>query len=414
MIAASIIVCLLLSAFFSGIEIAFVTANRLSVELEKKKGSGRALVLSRYYDNPSNFLATTLVGNNIVLVIYGSLMDEKVLKSFWQNNLPWADGFWEIMGITTISTIIILFLGEYIPKNLFRLSATNILFFLTYPFHLISILLRPVVWVMVTLSNFILKTLLGFKVKPEQQAFTRLDLENFVNSNTSVSGDNSIDRELFQNALYLNETKVRDCMVPRTEIEALDINDSVEDLKNLFAETRLSRILVYDGSLDEVVGYVHHLSLLQSPKTIAAAKRDIHLVPDGMPAQDLMNDFIKTGSNIAWVVDEYGSTAGVVTLEDILEEIFGEIDDEYDTDEGQEVVVSETEFVFAGRLEIDYLNDKYSLNIPTGDYNTLSGYIISETEEIPLQGQEIIFGHLEFIMEEVSDTRIMRVRVRNL
>ncbi len=411
MSVAIILFFLLLSALFSGSEIAFISANKLKIELKKKKGSTRGNILAKFYDDPSSFLGAMLVGNNIALVVF-TIMMTNLLNVYYQNYI--TNSFLLLLINTLVNTIVVLIFGEFLPKTLFRLYADEILYFLAYPLKGLQFVLSIPSWMMSRLSNFILKLIFKPPTQTDEASFTRIDLENFVNDSQTDS-ENQIDKELFGKALNLKETRVRDSMVPRTEIESIDINAGVEELEALFIETKLSRIIITDGDVDNVIGYVHHQQLLSRPKSIRSLIMDIPFVPEVMRVSDLMNRLIKESLSIACVVDEFGSVSGLITLEDILEEIFGEIEDEHDEEEHIELQLSENEFVFSGRLEIDYLNEKYeTINLPDGDYHTLSGYLVMTTETIPEQGAEIELNDYKFILELVSDTKIETVRIIKL
>lgn len=404
-----IITFLLASGFFSGIEIAFISADRLRVELENKKGSRRGRILSGFIEKPSEFLGTTLVGNNIVLVILG-ILSENFIRSHTNLAQLFTGEFGLMFSITIITTIILLIFGEFLPKVSFQINATGILFLFTYPLALIKWLLTPIVWIMVSSSYALLN--IFFKIKPEadQQVFTKLDLEHFIKNIQTDEED--LDKTMFHNALYINNVKIRDCMIPRSEIEAIDIHSSIPELKQKFIDTQISRVLVYEGDIDEIKGYVHHQNLLDNPKAITDIRWDIPMVHEFMPAKEVMNRLIKQSNNIAWVVDERGGTAGVVTLEDILEEIFGEIADEHDK-EDLHLQLKEGEYLFSGRLEINFINEEYDLHLPESDeYHTLSGFIISQLESIPEQDQIVVLDGYEFILKKVSDTKIDEIQVR--
>jgi putative hemolysin len=356
---AIILLFLLLSALFSGSEIAFISANKLRIELKKKKGASRGNILAKFYDNPDSFLGTMLVGNNIALVVF-TIMMTNLLHHYYE--AYFSNNFVLLLFDTFIITCIVLIFGEFLPKTLFRLYADDILYFLAYPLKLIQFLMAIPSWIMSKLSNLVLRLLVKPTAETDEASFTRIDLENFIkDSQTDEAYD--IDKELFGKALNLKETRVRDSMVPRPEIESIDITAGVEELEQLFIETKLSRIVVIDGEIDNVLGYVHHQQLLSQPKSIRSLLLEIPFVPEVMRVSDLMNKLIKENISIACVVDEFGSVSGVITLEDILEEIFGEIEDEHDEEEHieKQVLYSDTEWVFSGRLEIDYLNaiEKY-------------------------------------------------------
>lgn len=411
MIFVWILIFLALSALFSGTEIAFISASKLKVELRRQKGARKGQILARFYERPADFLGALLVGNNIALVVFTYLMSIVLgpVLSPWLPNEALL-----LLGNTIVVTIIILIFGEFFPKTVFRLYSDNLLYFLAYPLLILKYLLMAPAWLMIKLTNLMLRYLFRVPTDEVETAFTRLDLENFVKDSLSES-EEEIDTDLFERALYLKEVKVRECMVPRPEIAHIDKRASVEELKQLFVETKMSRILVIDDDIDNVVGYVHHQKLLDHPRTIAEIVMDIPFIPEAMRVRELMIKFIKERLNIACVVDEYGSVSGIITLEDALEEIFGEIEDEHDQEEYVDNQISENEFLFSGRLEIDHLNEKYqSLNFPEGEYHTLSGYLVMTTATIPEQGAVIDLDGYRFILELVSDRRIETVRVIKL
>ncbi len=412
MLIAFIILFLILSAFFSGTEIAFISASKLRIELERQKGSTRGTILARFYDKPAEFLGTMLVGNNIALVFFTLLMDE-LLGPFFNNILGIAiDGPLSLLISTLITTVVVLIFGEFLPKTLFRLYADEILHFLAYPLRAIKFILFVPSWLMNKMSNWLLRVVLKTPVEKVDTVITRLDLENFIKKTSRLDSEEEIDTDYFEKALHLSNVKAKECMIPRTEIEGLDIQSTVDDLRTLFAETKHSRLVVYKEDMDDVLGYVHHQQMLRNPQSIRNMIIELPFVPETMRVRDLLNKFIKERKNIACIVDEFGGTAGVITLEDILEEIFGEIEDEYDQEEHVEHQLSENEFIFSGRLEIDYLNDKYpDLNLPLGEYSTLSGYLVTTTEMIPEQGVALELNDYKFILELVSDTKIETVRV---
>lgn len=410
MLLTLILVFLALSALFSGSEIAFVSANKLKVELRKKKSAQRGTILSGFFDKPDQFLGTMLVGNNIALVCFTLFMTE-LLTPYLNKTFIGGNEVLFLLSSTLIITIVVLIFGEFLPKTLFRLYADQVLYFLAYPLRVLEILLLLPSWLMTQLSNLMLRLIIKTPMQEDETPFTRLDLEHFIND-PNISTEEEIDRELFGKALNLKETRVRECMVPRNEIESIDVHASIEDLEQLFRETKLSRLIVTKDDIDNVLGYVHHQQLFEAPRHIRTMVMDIPFVPEVKRAIDMMQQFIKDRINIACVVDEFGGISGVITLEDILEEIFGEIEDEHDQEEYVENQVSENEFMFSGRLEIDYLNEKYeSLQLPEGDYHTLSGYLVMTMETIPEQGAQIELNGYQFILEMVSDTKIEMVRV---
>ncbi len=408
---ALILLFLLLSALFSGSEIAFISANKLKIELKKKKEARRGKILSRFYDDPSSFLGTMLVGNNIALVVF-TILTTTQLENAYKAYIP--NEFLLLLVNTLLITIIVLIFGEFIPKTIFRLYADDILYFLAYPLRGLKFLLYIPSILTNRLSTFIIGVL--FKPPPEANdaVFTKVDLENFINDSQTDS-EKDIDKELFGKALNLKETRVRDSMIPRTEIESIDVSATVSELEELFIETKLSRLIVTDDDIDNVLGYVHHQQLLNEPESIRQLIMEVPFVPEVTRVSDLMNRLIKERISISCVVDEFGGISGMITLEDILEEIFGEIEDEHDDEDHLEKVISEEEFLFSGRLEIDYLNDKYEqLDFPEGDYHTLSGYLVMTTEEIPEKGAELELDGYKFVLEMVSETKIETVRVIKL
>lgn len=408
-----IILFLLLSALFSGTEIAFVSANKLRIELKKKKHARRGIILSNFYEHPSDFLSTLLVGNNVVLVIFTYLMT-KALSPFLERFLHGEIGL--LLANTILITLVVLIFGEFLPKTLFRLFADEILYFVAYPIKFFQVILTVPAWIMTKLAEALLRLFVRTPVEPDDRTFSRVDLQHFVNM--SPGGEEQpdiIDRELFGKALNLKEVRVRDCMIPRPEIEYIDITASMQELEDLFRDTKHSRLIVVQDDIDNVLGYVHHQQLLQQPKSIRNIIMDIQFVPEVMHVTNLLNRLIQDHVSIACVVDEFGGLSGIITLEDILEELFGEIEDEHDEEDKIEIQVSDNEYILSGRFEIDYLNEKYpNLELPEGEYHTLSGYLVMTTENIPEEGVEITLGDYKFILESVSETKIETVRVIKL
>lgn len=410
-----IIVCILLIGFFAGSEIAFISANKLNIELRKKQGTFTGKILATFMENPSKFIGTSLVGVNVLLVIYGLLssqVTEKVLKHY---NITLSE-YPKLAVDTLAATLIILIFAEFLPKAIFRSKAETVLTIFSIPMWLMYKLFSPVSKIFVSISEFILKYLFNVKIKENKQVFNRVDLEVFVKQ--SMHGHESetseVNAELFENALYLVNVKIRKCMVPRNEVEAVDVSMPIKEATEKFISTKLSKIIVYNDSIDNIVGYIHHLDLNRKPKNIKEILHTITAVPEAMSAVDLMNRFTKERKSIAWVVDEFGGTAGIVTMEDVLEEIFGDINDEYDVQEHVEKQLAENEYIFSGRLELDYLNEKYGFSFPTEQSETLSGYIISGHETIPKIKEQIILDQYEFDILLVTDTRIETVKMKVL
>lgn len=406
-----ILLTLLLSAFFSGSEIAYISANKLGIEVLKNKGNQKGRILARFFEKPKEFLGTMLVGNNISLVIFTMLMTtllEPTMSKF-VGDQPFVVSFL----ITLVVTIVVLIFGEYLPKTIFRLYSNEMLYRLSYPLSFFKSLLVVPSWIMTSLSDFIIKRVFKIKDLPEAEAFSRIDLEQFIHD--SISEDEDIDKEILTNALKLGQVKVRDCMIPRTEIVHVERSATIDEVINTFRDSKLSRILVIEEDVDNITGYIHHQQLLDNPRSLRKLPIELDYVPEAMNAQELLLKFMKERNNIACVVDEFGGTAGLITLEDILEEIFGEIEDEHDEEERIEEQLSEDEFVFSGRLEIDYLNEKYeAIQFPEGEFHTLSGYIVMTSGNIPAEGESMELDGYQFILEKVSDTKIEVVRVIRL
>ncbi|WP_020536800.1 hemolysin family protein [Lewinella cohaerens] len=408
-----IVAALAFSALFSGSEMAFVSANKLKIELKKKKGSYRSLILSGWYDGPNNFISTMLVGNNIALVIFTYLMGQLLSPILSQLLGISEESISQVLLQTVLITIVVLLFGEFLPKTLFRLFADDFLYQLAIPLRSLQFLLFPFAWTMTKASDLTLRLLFKKRVAPTEQILTRLDLENFVRESRSDAQE-EIDKDLFGKALNLREVRVRESMVPRTEIESIDVSASIEELVEVFQKTHLSRLLVINEDVDNVLGYVHHQQLFEEPKSIKQLALAIPFVPETMYVTELMNKLIKEKMSIACVFDEFGGISGIITLEDILEEIFGEIEDEHDKGDHIEEDLGEGTFLFSGRLEIDYLNEKYGLFLPEGEYHTLSGYLVTTTEDIPEQEQILELGDYRFIIELVSNTRIETVKIETI
>lgn len=403
-----VLLTLVLSAFFSGIEIAYLSANKLGVEVLKNKGSKKGQILTELYKDPKSFLSTILVGNNVVLVMY-TLLLSSVITPWLELILP--SGSFVVLFITTVVlTFIILIFGEFLPKTIFRLYANELIFRLAYPLRFFRWLLIVPSWILTKISNLIIRLVFGKVENSDKHNITKLDLEHYIHSN--VNEEKEIDKEILTNALNLHQLRVRDCMVPRNEIVFIDKSDDLQKVKDVFITSKHSRLIVADGDIENIVGYFHHQQLFKNITSLKRNVMDIDFVPDVMNVQDLMYKFIKDSTNIACVVDEFGSTAGIITLEDILEEIFGEIADEHDEEDFIEKVISDQEYIFSGRLELGYLNDKYEhINLPEEEYVTLSGYIVMTHGSIPDVGDIIELENYRFEILSKSETKINEVRV---
>ncbi|MBA4140911.1 MAG: HlyC/CorC family transporter [Segetibacter sp.] len=408
-----IVITIISIGFFAGMEIAFVTANRLSIELKKKQGKTSGLILSRFVEQPSRFIGTCLIGINVFLVVYG-LLFSSLLHPMWQR-LGFQNTYLRLIIDTIMSTLIVLIFGEFIPKAIFRAKNDTLLNFFATTANFFYKIFYPIASLLVSIAEWILKYIFNVRVNDRNEAFGKGDLEQFFQQNKDQDEDNQeLNTELFENALSLPMVKIRQCLVPRTEVEGFDIKTPISVVKQHMIDTKLSKMIVYDEKIDNILGYVHQLDLFKNPGDLKSILLPIPAVPESMAATDLINKFTKVRKSIAWVVDEFGGTAGIVTMEDVLEEIFGEIKDEYDVEEFEEKQISEDEYIFSGRLEIDYLNEKYDLEFEVSESETLSGYIIANHEAIPQQKERIIIDNYEFEILNVSETRIEMVKMRIL
>jgi len=411
-----ILITLLFSAFFSGMEIAFISSNKFQIELQSKQGTFTGRVLSNFIDKPGQFIGTTLLGNTVSLVLYGIYMVYLLEPPL----IEWLPTMMENQATllvlqTLIATIIVLITAEFIPKSIFILNPNSLLSFFAIPFLVIYYLMYPIVWVVVALSRGFITKILNLDYNEDKPVFKITDLNSFIQNNLEVVGEDhkvDLDTKIFDNAVEFKTIRVRECVVPRTDIVAVDIEDSIEDLKQVFIESGHSKVIVYRDSIDDVIGYCHLLELFKKPKTISDILTPIIIVPESALANELLVQFIAERKSLALVVDEFGGTSGIVSMEDIIEEIFGEIDDEYDNDDLIEQKISETEYLLSARHEIDYLNEKYSWNLPSGDFETLSGFILSLTENIPKKGESISYGPFHFTVVSKQEHRIDTVKLK--
>jgi len=412
-----ILLSFILSAFFSGMEIAFLSANKLWIEIDNKQGTFPSQIISFFSKNPAQYIATMLVGNNIALVLYGSVMElllEPVISSFISSHAG------IIIIQTIIATLIILIPADFLPKVVFRNNPNFILSAFAVPVLFFYILLFPVARLSIIIADFFLRIFLKQNITDKEQkvVFGKVDLDFFI---SQAQNDNSSEQEIqheiriFQNALDFSEVKVRECRVPRTEIVAVDVNDTISELNDRFIITGLSRIIIYRENIDNVIGYVRSSELFKSPATIAEAITEIPVVPESMPADMLLEQFLKQRKNIAVVVDEFGGTSGIVTTEDVIEEIFGEIEDEHDKIILEERQLPDDEFIFSGRLEIDYLNEKYRLGIEESEeYNTLAGYILFHHQSMPEKNESFTVMNYFVTVLKVTSTRIELLKLRKV
>ena len=413
---AIILISLLCSAFFSGMEIAFVSANRIHIEIEKKQGGPLGKVLTRLTARPSKFITTMLIGNNIALVVYAYYMGEWLVRWF-QGMLPSDYAVvqalltdFTLLTQTVISTVIILLTAEFLPKVLFQIYSNTLLKALAVPAYIAYLLFWPITAGVMRISDLILKVFFKSRGDEVQLSFTKLELGDYITEQMeTVEKEDEVDSEIqiFQNALEFSEVKARDVMVPRTEITAVELHETPKNLTKLFAETGYSKILVYNDTIDNIIGYVHSYELFKRPKTVKSILLPVEFVPETMFIHNILNVLTKKRKSMAVVLDEYGGTSGILTVEDIIEELFGEIEDEHDVTDLYEEQLTENSFKFSARLEVDYLNERYKLELPESDeYGTLGGMILSETEEIPKQDTEIRLGRFLFRILEVSNNKI--------
>jgi CBS domain containing-hemolysin-like protein len=398
-------------------EIAFISSNNLKIELDKGKGLTSGKILSRFNKNPSRFIGALLLGNNIALVIYGIAMAD-LLEPLIKDILPasFNSESFILLIQTIIATLIILLTAEFLPKVLFRQNPNKILNLFAIPVFVFYYLFLPIIFIFTGMASWLLRIFFGIKSLEQAYVFSAIDLNDFISRFTGEPSDKDEVRQeiqMVQNALDFTNVKLRACMVPRPEIMAMEENETIDELRYRFIETGFSKILIYKETIDNIIGYTHSSDMFKNPKDIKSITRSAFYVPETMLANDVLSMFFKQHKSIAIVVDEFGGTAGIVTMEDIIEEIFGEIEDEYDEDELIERKISENEYVFSGRLEIDYLNEKYDLKITqSDDYETIAGFIISNHESIPTLNEEILIKNFSFTILQASENRIDQVRLK--
>ncbi len=410
---------LLLSAFFSGMEIAFVSADRVQLALDKKNPGMTGKILEKLAQKPSDFITTMLVGNNVALVIYGFFMGDIIIKylhRFWPN----ISNFNELLLQTIISTLIILFTAEFLPKVIFQLYANKLLRLFALPAYIIYVIFWPVTQFILKISNGILKIIFKTQATDVQEAVTKVELAKFISQKLEnaekQSGETDPELEILNNALDFVDVKAREIMVPRTEIVAIEDTADIADLKQKFIDSGLSKIIVYKNNIDDIKGYVHSFELFQNPKRIKSIIRDVLFVPETISIHELLKKMTQTKKNIAIVLDEYGGTSGLITLEDIIEEIFGEIEDEHDKNDLFEKQIDENTYILSGRHEIEDLNKKYHLAIPEDEnYETLGGYILSKIGEIPEENDTFdIDDRFHIKINKANQKQIQKVVLKKL
>lgn len=413
-----ILLCLLLSAFFSGMEIAFVSSNRIFIEIEKKKNNFTAKLLRVITRNPSRFITTMLIGNNIALVIYGIFMGERIIQLFF----PWMQTGELPLKIllyqTLISTVVILLTAEFLPKVFFQLYANRLMIFFALPGAFFHLLFIPISFGVLQLTNVILRFFFKAKTEDIELPFSKIEIGDYIEEQVEgIEDKEDLDSEIqiFQNALEFTNVRAREVMVPRPEITAIEKNKEIEELKTLFASTGYSKIPVYDQDIDDIIGFVHAFEMLKKPTSIQQILLPVEFVHEPNPVNEVLNRLTRKGKSLAVVLDEYGGTAGLLTIEDIVEELFGEIEDEYDRIDRFEKQLAPNSYAFSARLEIDYLNETYSLNLPEDEhYETLGGLVVFYTEEIPKKGLVLTIDSYKITVTQVSATKIDRITIEQL
>jgi putative hemolysin len=411
MLLATALISLLFSAFFSGVEIAFISANKLQLELDKSKGKFSSKMIAFFSKNESDFITTMLVGNNIALVVYGICMTQILTPKL---QLLVTSDFVLLLVQTIIATLIVLVTAEFLPKAIFRRFPNQILNIFAMPIWLLFVFLRPAAVLMLKIANLLLKYVLKQNIAEDKQVFGKTDLDDFLSNVRSAEGeeDTRVEVEMLQNALDLSEKKVRECMIPRTEIAAIDILSSIDEVKARFVDTKFSKLLVFKGNIDKIIGYIHSYDLFKVPKNLRSVLLPLPFVPESMKAMELLNQFIESNKGVAVVLDEFGGTAGMITIEDVTEEIVGEIVDEHDIDEVADQQIDATTFILLGRSYVEDINRKYNLGLPESDeYETISGLLLDYLENIPKKDDVIEFKDYHFTITNVNKTTIQEVNL---
>lgn len=406
------------SAMFSGMEIAFLSTNRLQLELDLKKNKFSAKIINKFFKNQSQFIGCLLLVNNIANVIYGIAI-ARILEPFIINILPdvIVNDFVVLLCQTLLSTLLVLITGEFLPKIIFGINPNKSMRIFSVPAMILFILLYPVILIFISISELVIKYILGVDIPHEEYKLNTVDLNDYIKEYANPDEDNEDIQqgiELFQNAIDFHNVKLRECMVPRTEIQAIDIDDTIAEVKAIFEETKHSKLLVFENNIDNIIGYIHINDVLTKVTNLRQKLRPIEFYPETYSAQELLKKLSKKHQSIAVVVDEFGGTSGIITIEDLIEEIFGEIEDEFDVEDTVEKTINPDDHIFSARLEIDYLNKNYKFNFPeSDDYETLAGYIIHYHESIPQTGEEITIGNYIFKIIKASDTRLEEVEIKN-
>lgn len=410
-----IISCLVFSAFFSGIEIAYVSANRIFLEIEKNQNNLNSKMISKITKHPSKFIISMLVGNNISLVIYGIFMGERIMDLFFQNSIIDDSSLRILLYQTIISTIVILLTAEFLPKVFFQLYSNSLIKFFSIPAAFFYYLFSPITFIITKISDLVLKYFFGSESDKTNFSFSKGELGDYIEEQVdSVPNKDHLDSEIqiFKNALEFSKLKARDAMVPRTEIIAMEKNCKINKLIELFSSKGISKIPIYNNNIDDIIGYVHAFEMLKKPKTIKNILLPIELIPETIPINEALNRLKIKQKSLAVVIDEYGGTSGILTVEDIVEELFGEIEDEHDLVDHHEVKIDKGKYEFSARLEVNFINEKYGINLPCDeDYDTLGGLVVHNTEDIPKKNDLVELESFIFTILEVSSTKIEKIGV---
>ena len=412
-----ILITIIFSAFFSGMEIAFVSSNKIYLEIEKKQNNFFSNILKKITQSPSKFIATMLVGNNISLVVYGLYSGKLILEFFFPEiNSSESLDFMYIFYQTLISTFVILITAEFLPKVLFQIYANILLKYLSFPSYFFYVLLSPITYILNFISNSVLSKYFKTKEDELRIVFSKDELGDYINEELEHDSEtNEIDSEIqiFQNALEFSNVRAREVMVPRAEIISTDRYNSLNSIKQIFIKNGLSKVLIYRENIDHRVGYISLLDMFKKPENIKSIIRPVEFIPEAMLINDVLNLLTKKRKNIAVVIDEYGGTSGIITIEDIIEELFGEIEDEHDSQDLLEKKLNNDTFIFSARLEVDYINNKYKLDIPESEqYETIGGFIVHNRQDIPAVGEVLNFSNHKFTIREVTNTKIETVEVK--
>ena len=413
-----VIISLMCSAMFSGMEIAFLSTNRLQLELDLKKNNFSAKIINKFFKHQSQFIGCLLLCNNIANVIYGIAI-ARILEPFVIDILPeiLVNDFIVLLCQTILSTLLILITGEFLPKIIFGINPNKSMTIFALPAMILFIILYPIILIYIGISELVIKYILRVDIPHEEYKLNTVDLNDYIKEYANPDDeDEDIQQgiELFQNAIDFHNVKLRECMVPRTEIQAIDIESSIEEVKAIFEETKHSKLLVFENNIDNIIGYIHINDVLTKTTDIRLKVRPIQFYPETYSAQELLKILSKKHQSIAVVVDEFGGTSGIISMEDLIEEIFGEIEDEFDEEDTVEEIINNDNYIFSARLEIDYLNKNYKLNFPeSDDYETLAGYIIHYHESIPQIGEEIAIGNYVFKIIKATDTKLEEVEIKN-